>query len=144
MPTVTSHRKLTGLRTILATLHQVKLSKKAVGQEEASLTAEALPALIQLVGVNTKNGVWFEDADGNRHAAAVVQGSGEEWDLAPLIEHLKGIKVWDEVSTRQLDPHKLAAEIVAGNIKGDDLEKFKIKKTSAPYIKIVNATPESM
>jgi hypothetical protein len=144
MGTVTSHRKLAGLRTILATLHQVKASKKSIGEEEASLSSEALPALVELVGVNSKKGVWFEDGAGNRHAAAVVQGSGEEWDLAPLIEHLKGTKVWDEVSTRQLDPHKLAAEIVAGNIKGDTLEKFKIKKNSAPYIKMVNATPESM
>lgn len=116
-------------------------SQADVARKEAS--AMALSLLVDMDGING-NGVRFEH-EGKELAAFACQPKSEKfWDGAPLIEWLKENNLWDLVSVTTLDPAKLEAEIAAGNIKREDVEKFQVTgDPKAVSVKWINPKPDS-
>lgn len=136
-------RSLSALRGSLA---QAKALSEAASQAEVmrkEASAMALALLIDVDGVNG-NGVRFEH-DGKELAAFACQPKSEKfWDGAPLIEWLKEKNFWDSVSVTTLDPAKLEAELAAGNIKREDVEKFQVTgDPKAVSVKWINPKPDS-
>lgn len=139
-------RKNRILPTLRGRLAMAKALSEAASQAEVArkeASALALEGLIEVDGVNG-NGVRFEH-DGKELAAFACQPKSEKfWDGAPLIEWLKENNLWDQVSVTTLDPAKLEAELAAGNIKREDVEKFQLTgDPKAVSVKWINPKPDS-
>jgi hypothetical protein len=141
---VKQKRALDEARECVTTLKRLSVDAKVAEDGRKEYSADVLPQLIELLGVNGKS-IRFE-FNGKELAAKVSQGDpGEKWDVAPLIEWLKENKLWKKSSAEQLDPDKLHALIMLGDIKKADVERFMLPIDPAkPSVKWVNADVESL
>lgn len=137
-------RAIEDARERLASFKRISVAATQTESERKEFSAEILPDLIDLLGVNGAT-IRFE-FDGKELAAKVSQGDpGQKWDVAPLMEYLKENKLWNGVKTEILDPDKLHARIQLGDIKKADVEKFMLPIDPAkPSVKWVSPTPDSL
>lgn len=118
---------------------QRKKDSEALYKENTSLV---LPMMLEVDGPNGK-GIRFEFEDQEYAAIACQPDAGKLWDTPALITELKKRGVWQKVSTTQLDPQKLAAEIEAGNLPSFEEFMLDAPEKSA-YVKFVNPKPENL
>lgn len=138
-------RILGPLREKLQDVYRITRARKQSEADYKVASAEAVPDLEALCGVNGGT-VRFTDSDGVEQAAKLVQAQGGTyWDSAPLIEWLKENKKWNSVKSTVLDERKLQSEIEAGNIDFADVKPFYLQKPpNAAYVKFVNADADSL
>jgi hypothetical protein len=142
--TLVNRSKFIELREQLLSLCSIRRTIKNMKDLEQQRQIRSL-ALMRELAIGDQS-VGF-DVDGERHAAKLIRTkSADTWNLADLVEWLKGNPtLWRKVSTTILDTQKLEAEIAAGNIKREDVERFVIPGDErSPYIKFVNVTPDSL
>jgi len=141
--TMKNRRLLNGLRDKLFSAKAASEAKNMADTRYKEISADALGDLIAVDGLNG-TGVRFEYGDKEVAAFACQPDAGKYWDAAPLIEWLTEHGYWAQVSTTQLDPIKLEAEIASGNIKRADVEKFQVTgEPKKPYVKFINPKPDS-
>ncbi|HWV46848.1 MAG TPA: hypothetical protein VN039_12660 [Nitrospira sp.] len=140
---IDNRRLLSGLKRKLADLKRLSILKSQTESQYKEFSAPALSELVEADGFNGR-GVRFE-LDGVEYAAIACQPTpGKLWNAEPLIEWLKKNGHWSNVSTEVLDPHKLQAEIAAGNIPQRSVAKFQIdEEPKKPYVKFINPKPDS-
>lgn len=141
---VKNKRALDDAREHVQTLKRLSVEAKAADDGRKEYSAAILPELAELLGVNGRS-IRFE-FDGKEIAAKVSQGDpGQKWDVAPLIEYLKENRLWKKVSTEQLDPDRLHALILLGDIKKADVEEFMLPiEPAKSSVKWVSADVESL
>jgi hypothetical protein len=137
-------RALDDAREHLAMLKRLSVQAKDAEDVRKEYSAELVPELSELIGVNGKT-IRFQ-LDGKELGAKVSQGdAGQKWDVAPLIEYLKEKNLWKKASTQELDPDKLHALLALGDIDVKDVEKFMVRiEPSTPSVKWVNPSADSL
>lgn len=130
--------------SLLPNMKRASNEKKDAEAGYKDTASAVLPVIVEVNGING-TGVRFE-YEGQEYAAYVCQPEPAKlWDAAPLIEYLKENGHWQKVSQRVLDPMMLEAQMAAGNIKREDLEKFQVsQEPGKPYVKWINPKPESL
>lgn len=135
-------RILSEVRETAPELQKAALDKKAAEQRYTDLSARLKPMVEEVDGPNGV-GVRFDGVTGEQALKLVQNKPSLVWDAPNLIAELKSRGVWKKVSTEELSPEKLAAEIAAGNLP--DFKEFQVEVPgNAPSLRIVNAKPESL
>jgi hypothetical protein len=135
-------RALNALRVKLANAKAAAEQKRQAENIYKEVAGDAMPDLLLVDGKNG-SGVRFE-YEGKEYAAIVCQPDSQwHWDPAPLVEYLKSIGKFDDVSVTVLDPEKLESEMAAGNIDRKKMKKFQVEKPATPYVKFINPKPDS-
>lgn len=141
---VRKDRLLDSLRGKLRTLKMATQGKK-----EAQLMYDEIASGVKtdLLEVDGENGAgvrfWIE---GQEFCAKLVKPEQElSWDVSKLVPALREAGVWEKVSTRVLDPNKLAAELSTGalTLPGDLKDYQYVSKDVAASVRFVNPTAES-
>jgi hypothetical protein len=135
-------RILSEIREKAPELQQAALDKKAAEQHYADLSAHLKPMVEEVDGPNGV-GIRFDGLNGDQAVKLVQNKPTLVWNAPDLIAELKSRGVWKKVSTEELSPEKLAAEIAAGNLP--DFKEFQVEVPgNSPSLRIVNAKPESL